>query len=62
MRKWKTNLTEHESSEVMQRPVSRPAMDQSKLARWYDFSDKRLGFIINYNIEYRMGKDEEEAS
>ena len=37
-------------------------MDQSQLARCYDFSDVKLGFIINYNIEYRMGKDEEEAS
>lgn len=30
-------------------------MDQSQLARCYDFSDEKLGFIINFDIKYRMG-------
>jgi hypothetical protein len=27
------------------------------LARYYDFTDEELDFIINYDIKYRMGDD-----
>ena len=30
------------------------------LARHYGFTDEELEFIINYDIKYRMGKDEGE--
>jgi hypothetical protein len=31
------------------------------LARHYDFTDEELDFIINYDIKYRMGRDEQEG-
>ena len=30
------------------------------LARHYGFTDEELDFIINYDIKYRMGQDDEE--
>jgi len=27
------------------------------MARHYGFTDEELGFIINYDIKYRMGKE-----
>jgi len=41
--------------------VSKPIMDRidSGLARHYGFTDDELDFIINYDIKYRMGRDEE---
>ncbi len=29
------------------------------LARHYGFTDEELDFIINYDIKYRLGRDEE---
>jgi len=39
---------------------SKPIIDSidRALARHYDFSDKELDFIINYEIKYRLGDDE----
>jgi hypothetical protein len=31
--------------------------DDCVLTRYDGFTDKELGFIINYNIKYRMGQD-----
>ena len=32
------------------------------LARHYGLSDEELDFIINYDIKYRMGRDDEQTS
>jgi hypothetical protein len=39
---------------------SKPIIDEidRALARHYGLSDEELDFIINYDIKYRMGKDE----
>jgi hypothetical protein len=40
---------------------SKPITDEIDhvLARHYGFTDEELDFIINYDIKYRMGKEEE---
>jgi hypothetical protein len=45
----------------MNAPHSKPIIDEIDrvLARHYGFTDEELDFIINYDIKYRMGKDEE---
>ena len=44
---------------VDSRPA-KPIIDEidRALARHYGFTDEELGFIINYDIKYRMGKDD----
>ncbi len=43
-------------------PKSKPIIDEIDrvLARHYGFTEEELDFIINYDIKYRMGKDNEE--
>lgn len=38
---------------------SKPIIDEidCTLARYYDFTDEELDFIINYEIKYRMGAE-----
>lgn len=38
---------------------SKPIIDEIDvvLAKWYDFSEEELDFIINYDIKYRMGDE-----
>lgn len=40
---------------------SKPLIDEvdQALAEHYGFTDEELDFIINYDIKYRMGQDEE---
>ena len=42
--------------------LSKPIIDEIDriLAQHYGFTDEELDFIINYDIKYRMGKDEGE--
>ncbi len=42
--------------------LSKPIIDEIDrvLARHYGFTDEELEFIINYDIKYRMGKEEKE--
>jgi len=42
---------------MTQLPKPQPQLDRV-LARHYGFTDEELGFIINYDIKYRMGKDD----
>ncbi|NUN66957.1 hypothetical protein HCU40_19900 (plasmid) [Pseudanabaena biceps] len=37
--------------------LSKPQRDRV-LAQHYGFTDEELDFIINYDIKYRMGKDD----
>jgi hypothetical protein len=41
---------------------SKPIIDEIDrvLAKHYNFTDEELDFIINYDIKYRMGKNNEE--
>ena len=41
---------------------SKPIIDEIDrvLAKHYGFTEEELDFIINYDIKYRMGKDNEE--
>jgi hypothetical protein len=41
--------------------LSKTLLDQidTVLARYYDFNDEELEFIINYDIKYRLGKENE---
>jgi hypothetical protein len=40
---------------------SDPIIDEidRALARHYGFTEEELGFILNYNIKYRLGRDHE---
>jgi hemerythrin len=42
---------------------SKPIIDEidQVLAKHYGFTDEELGFIINYDIKYRMGRESEEG-
>ena len=44
--------------------LSKPIIDKIDrvLARHYGFTDEELDFIINYDIKYRMGKDNSEEA
>lgn len=44
--------------------LSKPTIDKidGLLARHYDFTDRELDFIINYDIKYRMRRDSEDES
>ncbi len=37
--------------------LPKPQLDRF-LAKYYGFTDEELDFIINYDIKYRMGKDD----
>ena len=43
--------------------MSKPITDEIDrvLAKHYGFTEDELDFIINYDIKYRMGKDNEEG-
>ena len=43
--------------------ASKPIIDEIDriLAKHYGFTDEELDFIINYDIKYRMGRDNEEG-
>lgn len=42
---------------MTQPPLHQPQLDRV-LTQHYGFNDKELDFIINYDIKYRMGKDD----
>ena len=54
-----TGRTETQSFRIQ---LSKPIIDEidHALAVHYGFTDEELDFIINYDIKYRMGRDEEE--
>ena len=44
--------------------ITKPSIDEidRALAKHYNFTEEELDFIINYDIKYRMGKDNEEEA
>jgi hypothetical protein len=56
----KTGKTQTQSFKIQ---ISKPIIDEidKVLAKHYGFTDEELDFIINYDIKYRMGKDEQES-
>ena len=45
----------------MNAPLSKPLIDEidTILAQHYGFTEEELDFIINYDIKYRMGQEEQ---
>jgi hypothetical protein len=54
-----TGRTETQSFKIQK---SKPVITQIDrlLARHYGFTEEEMDFIINYDIKFRMGKDNEE--
>ena len=55
----KTNSESRRQISTYQKKKSKPIIDEidTVLAEHYDFTEKELDFIINYDIKYRMGKE-----
>jgi len=58
-----SSLTGHIKYQEFYPRLSKPLLDDIDrvLAKHYGFTDDELDFIINYDIKYRMGRDNEEA-
>ena len=54
-----TGTTQTQSFKIVK---SKPIIDEidSVLAKHYDFTDEELDFIINYDIKYRVGAEEDD--
>ena len=57
-----SSLTGHIKYQEFYPRLSKPIIDEIDcvLARHYGFTDEELDFIINYDIKYRMGRDNED--
>ena len=56
--------TGHTETQLFKIQRSKPIIDEINrvLAEYYGFTEEELDFIINYDIKYRMGKDNEEEA
>ncbi len=61
MKEKTSSLTGHIVYQEFYPRLSKPVIDEIDrvLAKHYGFTDDELDFIINYDIKYRMGRDEE---
>lgn len=63
-----TNTTQWRKSGLLIDSVNskpcKPIIDEidHMLAQHYGFTDEELDFIINYDIKYRMGREEDEEA